>query len=159
MTGTYGDPKTLRTGKTEKGRSPRFPDSLVPRLISEQRGFTLLEVLVAVAILGIAIAVILQLFSADLRAISVSGNYVEAAAKAEAKMREVLDDDALTERSLSETTNDGYRIDVAVTRALGNKTENLPVILLDISLTVHWTKGTKERALNLRTMKMVIKQI
>jgi len=126
---------------------------------SRSAGFTLLEVLVAVAILGIAIAVILQLFSADLRAISLSGNYVEAAAKAEAKMREVLDDDALTERSLSETTNDGYRIDVSVTRALGSRTENLPVILLEISLTVHWTKGTKERALNLRTMKMVTKQI
>ncbi len=159
MTGRFGDPETRRTEKAANGRSPRFPDSPAPRLISEQRGFTLLEVLVAVAVLGIAIAVILQLFSAGLRAISASGNYIEASAKAEAKMREVLDDDALTERSLSETTNDGYRFDISVTRALGNKTENLPVILLDISLTVHWTKGTKERALNLRTMKMVIKQI
>ena len=126
---------------------------------SRSAGFTLLEVLVAVSILGIAITVILQLFSADLRAISVSGNYVAAAAKAEAKMREVLDDDALTERSLSETTNDGYRIDVSVGRALQQRTENLPVMLLEISLTVHWTKDAKERTLNLRTLKMVSKQI
>lgn len=122
-------------------------------------GFTLLEVLVAVAILGIAIAVVLQLFSADLRSLSVSGDYVAAAARAESKMREVLDDDALTERSLSETTNDGYRIDVSVSNALQKRTENLPVTLLEISLTVHWTKGTKERTFSLRTMKMVEKKV
>ena len=122
-------------------------------------GFTLLEVLVAVAILGIAVSVVLQLFSADLRAISVSGDYVAAATKAEARMREILDDETLTERSFSETTEDGYRIDVSVTGALPARTENLPVMLLDVSLTVHWTKGAKERTLTLRTMKMVEKRV
>jgi len=153
MTGTDG------TTFVTRRRGVRNASRVTHHALRSSAGFTLLEVLVAVAILGIAIAVILQLFSADLRAISVSGNYVAAAAKAEAKMREVLDDDALTERSLSETTDDGYRIDVAVTRALGNRTENLPVMLLDVSLTVHWTKGTKERTLTLRTMKMVEKKI
>ena len=122
-------------------------------------GFTLLEVLVAVALLGIAITVVLQLFSAGLRAISTSEDYVSAAAKAGAKMREVLDDDKLSEKSFSETTNDGYRIDVSVTGALKDRTESLQVMLLDISLTIHWTKGTKERSLTLRTMKVVNKQI
>jgi len=145
MTERYRERETRRTLRSPVSRSCT--------------GFTLLEVLVAVAILGIAIAVILQLFSADLRAISVSGNYVAAAAKAEARMREVLDDDTLAERSFSETTNDGYRIDVSVARALGSRTEQLPVTLLEISLTVHWTQGTKERALNLRTMKMMEKKI
>lgn len=143
---------------TGRDRDPDIQKSPLPPP-SRCAGFTLLEVLVAVAILGIAVAVILQLFAADLRAISVSGNYVDATAKAEAKMREVLDDNALAEGSSSEMTNDGYRIDVSVTKALGDRTENLPVMLLDISLTVHWTKGTKERALSLRTMKMVNKQI
>ncbi len=132
----------------------RSPASLLRR-----EGFTLLEVLVAVAILGIAIAVVLQLFSSDLRAISLSGQYVAAGAKAEAKMREILDDDALAERSLSETTNDGYRIDVAVTRVLGKRTENLPVVLLEISLTVRWTDAAKERVFNVRTMKIVARKV
>lgn len=122
-------------------------------------GFTLLEVLVAVSILGIAIAVVLQLFSSDLRTISASGDYVMAAAKAEAKMREVLDDEDATERSLSEITNDGYRINVSVTKAMEKRTENLPVMLLDISLSVRWIRGAKEGAITLRTMKMVSKQI
>lgn len=144
---------------TGRNRNPASSALRPPFARSRQAGFTLLEVLVAVAILGIAIAVVLQLFSANLRSIGVSGNYVAAAAKAEAKMREVLDDDTLTERSLSETTPDGYRIDVSVTSTLGNRTDKLPVTLLDISLTVHWIQGTRERALNLRTMKMIEKKV
>ncbi len=125
---------------------------------NSQRGFTLLEVLVATSILGIAIAVILQLFSANLRALSLSGDFVSAAAKAEAKMREVLNDDQLTEKSLSETTNDGYRIDVSVTDTLKERTESLQVKILEIDLTIYWTKGAKEKSLTLKTMKVVNKE-
>lgn len=126
---------------------------------NSRRGFTLLEVLVALAILGIAITVVVQLFSANLRAIAVSEDYVSAAAKAEAKMRDILDDNALSEESLSEATSEGYRIDVLVTSTLKERTENLQVILLDVLVTIHWTKDTKERSLTLRTMKVVNKQI
>ncbi|GAB4420300.1 MAG: hypothetical protein OHK0032_16020 [Thermodesulfovibrionales bacterium] len=122
-------------------------------------GFTLLEVLVALAILGIAITVVLQLFSANLRAVSTSEDYVSAAMKAEAKMREILDDEKLTERSWSETTDDGYRIDVSVSDTSKERTENLLVRLLEIDLTLRWIKGTKERSLTLRTVKVVNKQI
>ena len=125
----------------------------------DPHGFTLLEVLVAIAILGIAVTVVLQLFSANLRAISVSGDYVSAVTKAEAKMREILSDDKLSDKSLSETTDDGHRIDVSITDALKDRTENLQVRLLEINLTVHWTRGTKERSLTLRTLKVVEKQI
>ncbi len=123
------------------------------------RGFTLLEVLVATALLGIAVTVVLQLFSANLRAISVSGDYVSATVKAEAKMREVLNDDKLAEKSFSETTDDGYRIDILVTDTLKDRTENLQARLFEIDLTIHWTKGTKERSLTLRTLKMMRKQV
>jgi len=74
-------------------------------------------------------------------------------------MREILDDASLAETSLSETTGDGYRIDVSITDALPERTETLPVKLLEISLTVHWTKGLKERSLNLKTMKVVKKEV
>jgi hypothetical protein len=113
---------------------------------------------VATAILGIAVAVVLQLFSANLRALALSEDYVSATKRAEAKMREILDDAALTATSFSETTTDGMRTDVSVTDALTERTETLPVKLLEVSLTVHWTKGTKERSLTIRTMKAVKKE-
>jgi prepilin-type N-terminal cleavage/methylation domain-containing protein len=128
------------------------------KICNSREGFTLLEVIVAIAILGIAVAVVMQLFSADLRAISTSGDYVAAATRAEAEMRNVLDDKNLREASFSETTPDGYRIDVSVAQALKERTENLQVKLLRIDLTVHWTKGTKEKSLTLSTMKIVNKQ-
>jgi prepilin-type N-terminal cleavage/methylation domain-containing protein len=122
-------------------------------------GFTLLEVLVAMAILAIAVTVVFQLFSANLRSIAASEDYVKAAVRAELKMREILNDDKLTEKSFSEATDDGYRMDVSIIEAVKERTENLHVRLLQIDLTVRWIKGPKERALKLRTMKVIKKEI
>jgi len=128
-------------------------------LCNSPSGFTLLEVLVAILIIGIAISVVLQLFSANLQAIGVSGDYVAAVTRAESKMREILDDQNLSEKAFAETTDDGFRIDVAVTDALRERTEDLEVKLLQIDLTIHWTKGSKEKSLTLRTMKVAEKKI
>jgi type II secretion system protein I len=133
-------------------RTRRFPSS--PR-----GGFTLLEVLVALAVLSIALVVIIQLFSANLRGIAISEDLAKAVMKAESAMREVLDDEDISEKSSSETTPDGYRIDVAITNAEEGRTENLPLKLLQIQLTVHWKDGVKERALTLKTMKAIPKKV
>jgi len=122
-------------------------------------GFTLLEVLVALAILGTAVTLIFQLFSANMRNIAISEDYLSATVAAEARMREVLDDDALTENSWSETTGDGYRIDVVVSDALQQRTGELPVKLLEVAMTVSWAKNMKQKSLTLRTMKMVQRKI
>ncbi len=159
----HKEPETRGRGDAEIKRCRIFPVSPFPRFpgafIALRGGFTLLEILVSLAILGIAITVVLQLFSANLRALSVSDDYVSATAKAEAKMREVLDDDALSEKSWSETTDDGYRFDISVSRAVTERTENLQVVLLEIELTTHWIQGSKEKSLTMRTMKTVMKQV
>lgn len=124
-----------------------------------QKGFTLLEILVALAILGIAIAVVVQLFSANLRAISASEDYLSAAAKADSKMRELLEDEKLAEKTWSETTEDGYSVDVTISRALKERTDNLQMDLLEVSLVLRWTKGPKERSVNLKSLKVVNKKV
>jgi prepilin-type N-terminal cleavage/methylation domain-containing protein len=163
MTQRHGDSfMTRRYGDTENRsnlRVPALPFHRFIALLNSRSGFTLLEVLVATAILGIAVTVVLQLFSANLRAISASGDYVSAATKAGAKMREILSYDELQEKSFSEVTDDGYRMDVSITDTLKERTENLQVRLLEINLTIQWMTGTKERALTLRTMKVVEKEI
>jgi general secretion pathway protein I len=144
-------------------QSPKSKNcSFIPQpssVIRHCNGFTLLEVLVATAILAIAVAVILQLFSANLRAISLSGDYVSAATEAESRMREILDDDKLSEKSFSEITDEGYRIDVSVTEALKDRTENLQVKLLQIDLTIRWVKGPEEKSLTLSTLKIMKKEV
>lgn len=122
-------------------------------------GFSLLEVLVALALLSIALVVILQLFSANLAGLSASDSYAKAVLKAESKMREVLDDEDIAEKSSSETTDDGYRIDTAITEAETQRTENLPVRLLEINLTIRWANGLKERVFTLKAMKTVPKKV
>lgn len=126
---------------------------------SEKSGFTLLEILVALALLGIALLVIVRLFSADLRGISVSDDYVVAVAKAESKMRELLDDDTLSEKDWTEFTDDGYRIYASVKESLKDRTENLQVKLFDIGLTVYWKKGERERFVTLNTQKIMNKEV
>jgi general secretion pathway protein I len=122
-------------------------------------GFTLLEVLVALALLSIALVVILQLFSANMRGIAASDDYVRAVMTAESKMRELTGDEEISEKAWSETTDDGYRLDTTITPAESDRTEDLPVSLLEISMTVHWTDGTKERAFTLKTVKLVPKKV
>ena len=139
----------------------KFTDSRFRTRDSEWRrgskGFTLLEVLVSLSIVAIAVTLVLQLFSADLRAIAASEDYAAAVVKAEAKMREVLDNEDLTETSWSETTPDGYRMDVSISDVLKEKTNNLQVRLVEVGLTTRWFKGTKEKMLSLRTMKILNK--
>jgi general secretion pathway protein I len=127
--------------------------------LSSGNGFTLLEVLVALAVLGIALVAVFQLFSANLRGLAASGEYANAVIEAESKMREILDEDTLEEKTWSETTPDGYRIDAAVTDAAAERTENLQVKLLEITLAVHWTSGVRERTFTLKAMKLVNRPI
>ncbi|MGO9016008.1 MAG: prepilin-type N-terminal cleavage/methylation domain-containing protein [Dissulfurispiraceae bacterium] len=141
----------------------RWPESEMHQcasyLFASPEGFTLLEILVALALLSIALLVIVQLFSADLRGISVSDDYVVAVATAESRMRELLDDDKLSEKNLSEYTDDGYRIDTSVKESLTDRTENLQVRIFDIGLAVHWRKWGRDRSVTLRTLKVMKKEL
>jgi prepilin-type N-terminal cleavage/methylation domain-containing protein len=120
-------------------------------------GFTLLEVLISLALLGIALTVILQIFSANLRNIGSAEDYGYAAAKASARMREIVDNKAMSETAWTERTPDGYKIDVSVVESLKDRTANLPVRLLQVDLTIHWLKGTRDKSLTFRTIKTVVR--
>jgi prepilin-type N-terminal cleavage/methylation domain-containing protein len=135
------------------------PDAVIgqKRVLCKGLGFTLMEVLVSLAVLGVAVTIIFQLFSANLGSISASGNYVAAVMQAESRMRQVLDDDQLKEQSLREVTDDGYRTDITVSEILTERTENLRVKLMEVDLTIHWQQGSKEKALTIRTFKVVDK--
>lgn len=123
----------------------------------EEKGFTLLEILVALVLMSVALLIVIRLFAADLRGISVSDDYSVAVARAESRMRELLDDDKLVEKEWSEDKGDGYLINVSVKEALKDRTENLQFSLLDIGITVQWRKWARDRSITLRTMKAVNK--
>ncbi len=125
--------------------------------LQAERGFTLLEVLVALAIMAIAVTMVVQLFSVNLRTIVVSRDMTQAVARADARFRGILSDESLTERIWSENTGDGYRFDIAVSEILKDRTDNLPVKLMEVVLTTHWVSGVKEKSFSLKSLKMVEK--
>ncbi len=120
-------------------------------------GFTLLEILVSLAIVAIAVTVVMQLYSADLKAVSVSGNTAAAAARGDSRIKEILADPSLSEKDWSEMTEDGYRIEVHIAEVLKERTDNLPVRLLEILVAVHWHEGWKDKSIQLKTLKMIDK--
>jgi len=119
------------------------------------RGFTLLEILVALAILAIAGTLVLQLFSANLRAVSLSGDWTAAAVRVDARLREILADMPPAAGAWTETTDDGYRMDVSVTEVLKDRTDTLPVRMMEVSLTIRWTRGGRERSLVVTSARIV----
>ncbi len=64
---------------------PRFPDTPIPR----QAGFTLLEVMVAVIVLGFGLLAIMHLFPIGLRASKISQDTTVASFLAQAKIEEL----------------------------------------------------------------------
>jgi len=137
-----------------------FTDSKNNKPASQrERGFTLLEVLVSLAIVGIALTGVMQIFSSDLKGITEADDYVKAAIKAESAMREILDSDELEEGSWVESTEDGYDISVTVKGIEEDRIEDLSVRLLEVTLKFRWLRDEKERALNLMTVKLIEKPI
>ena len=61
-----------------------------PRRRSRDAGFTLLEVLVALAILGLAVVAAIQGFAQGLRLLKLSGDHQQAMLLADLKMREIV---------------------------------------------------------------------
>lgn len=120
-----------------------------------KKGFTLLEILVALALLGIAITMLLQLFAAGTRALSASEDYVNASLAAEARLREIVETEGLAEAAWQETDADGRRVDVIVAEALKDRTDGLPLRVFEVSVTTHWSWGMKSRRLTLHTLKTV----
>ena len=61
-----------------------------PSRTTREQGFTLLEVLVALAILSLAVVAAIQGFAQDLRLLKLSGDHQRAMQLADQKIREVL---------------------------------------------------------------------
>lgn len=126
--------------------------------LRQQKGFTLLEVLVAVSVLGIAIVAVLQLFSSNLRSIATSEDYAYAAIKAESKLRDIITEKELREKTMDEITDDGYRLSVSISEDKKDRTDKLNIRLMKVNVTVQWTKDRKDKSMTVGTLKVVPKE-
>ena len=120
-----------------------------------ERGFTLIEILASLTLIGLAVVYLVQLFSANLRTIGTSQDYMEALTRAEAVMREITERDKIEEASWQEETDQGYRVAVSVSEAEKERTEDLPVKLLYIEMTFSWETASRKKSLTLKSLKVV----
>ncbi len=120
-----------------------------------QKGFTLLEILVTLIILSVAIITIIQLFSSNIKSITRSEELTKVLLCAESKMRQIQSMDKLDEKSWGEITDDGYKIDIIVSETLNERTQNLPLKMLAIALTVYRPDGRKNKSIRIRTLKII----
>ena len=116
-----------------------------------ERGFTLLEVVVAVALIGIVLVVALEILAAGLRSAKAAGDYTEAVLMARLK----LDELALQEpqpMSADGTFGEAYRWTAEVAPE-GREVEGVPVRLVRMRVKVSWVGKSGEKGVELVTLR------
>jgi prepilin-type N-terminal cleavage/methylation domain-containing protein len=136
-----------------KDMNPSAPQS------SACSGFTLLEVIVALALVSTAVVVAFQLFASGSRAIAVSEGYANAVAGAEAVMREVLTGDNFPDTSVSSGAQGAYVYDISVSKAFEDRTQTVEAALYQVRVTVYWKEGARNKSFSLYTVKVADKKI
>ena len=136
---------------------------------SSSKGFTLLEILLAIAILGVAVTVIMQQFSAGLRISRTSRTYTTATIYAKQILEEYLLAEEMEEGEASGTFDDGYAWNVSIeayedykeeegaTEEEQELYEHLPLEMFRIEAVVSWMEGGRENSVALATLKTVKK--
>jgi general secretion pathway protein I len=126
-----------------------------------KKGFTLVEIVVAMAVLGISLVLVIELFSGGLRLGRASEEYTLAGQLARQKMEELS-----LSRELKEGVEEGefegtsYRWQMEVKRvellpAAMETDYRPPMDLYQVQVRVLWKSGAKERATRIETFKAV----
>ncbi len=115
-------------------------------MINEDRGFTLIEVLASVSVMGIALLVIIRLLSGSLSLASGLNAYSGLVMEARERMNSLLLDDSLVEGTSSGATADGIEWQASVKGNSG--AEGDPAL---IKIDVRVTDG--RRSYTLTTLK------
>ena len=124
-------------------------------LRKRESGFTLVEVIVALAILSLGLSVLLGSISGSLRRTATAARMAEAGALAQSLLAEVGTDLAIKpEESFGEFPN-GYRWHLKMQPyGEANEREEWPVGAYQISTEVEWEEGASRRSYALTTLRL-----
>lgn len=122
-----------------------------------QKGYTLIEVLVAFMILALALTVLLRIFSSGLRNVSVASDYAQATLIAESRLATAGIDNTLAVGETGGMEQERFRW----TRVVSDYEpagDYRPVVrgvhAYHVEVTVSWPHGDRTRRVELSTIKL-----
>lgn len=116
----------------------------------QSRGFSLLEVMIALAILGTAVVAIFQLFSLNLRSTQRAEDYTKAIFYARSMLDEAYIFVDPSDESASEEYEDKYSVKRDV--SLKSESDDGKTKVYDITVTVNWPPSGEFILKGLRTV-------
>ena len=119
------------------------------------RGFTLVELLVALTLFAVVGGTLLQLFQNGLRTARLAAAHTHAVFLARSKLTELQAYPALQPGALSGDFDDGYRWEaiLAPPSNIGvTEPSTGPLQLLDLVLTISWGEGHDARSFTLHSL-------
>lgn len=117
-------------------------------------GFTLLEVMIALAILGIGFALAMELLATGVRSAKVAEEYTQAVLLAQQKIAEVSVVRDFTRVADGGELGGGFRWSSEI-RPL-EQAEELPGRLYSVNVRITWPSRRGEKSLNLQTLRMAV---
>jgi general secretion pathway protein I len=127
------------------------------RIDGKTEGFTLIEVLVALTILSLSLAIIYSVFSVGLRGRKAAENYEQATKLAESKLDAIGVNEPLQEGVTVGKFDDLFAWKTVVTpyREVGrDESKDIRRRPLTVNVTVSWGEPSEERSVSLTTLRL-----
>lgn len=122
-----------------------------------ERGFTLLEVLIAFTIAALALGLLFRAASGGLLSVETAGKYEEAVSRARSHLAAIGGDTALAPTDSNGDDGGGYRWHLRITpEARGQSEPNgpPPPILYAVVVSISWRDAGRDRDFVLRSERM-----
>jgi general secretion pathway protein I len=124
---------------------------------SRQAGFSLLEVLVAFAILALALGVLFQVFTSGMRNTQIAARHSEAMIIAESRLAELAAGD-LEEGGEQGESGDFHWSTQTIPYELDEAVSLPTTSLMELSVRVEWSDYGKRRSIALNTLRVAEEQ-